>query len=85
MWLKQIWITGVYVAKAKSSGNKTDILSFEQTLARLSTLVEKLESGKLPLEESVAAFEEGVKLTRRCEALLDSAEQRLQVLGEEES
>jgi len=85
MWLKQIWITGVYVAKAKSSGNKTDILSFEQALARLSTLVEKLESGKLPLEESVAAFEEGVKLTRRCEALLDSAEQRLQVLGEEES
>jgi len=85
MWLKQIWITGVYVAKAKSSGNKTDILSFEQALARLSTLVEKLESGKLPLEESVAAFEEGVKLTRRCEALLGSAEQRLQVLGEEES
>jgi len=75
----------VYVTKAKTSGNKTDTLSFEQALARLNTLVEKLESGKLPLEESVAAFEEGVKLTRRCEALLDSAEQRLQVLGEEES
>jgi len=78
-------MTGAYVAESKTSGNKTDTLSFEQALARLTTLVEKLESGKLPLEESVAAFEEGVKLTRRCEALLDSAEQRLQVLGEEES
>jgi len=78
-------MTGAYVAEAKPSGNKTDTLSFEQALARLTTLVEKLESGKLPLEESVAAFEEGVKLTRRCEVLLDSAEQRLQVLGEEES
>ena len=73
------------MAESKSSGNKTDTLSFEQALARLTTLVEKLESGKLPLEESVAAFEDGVKLTRRCEALLDSAEQRLQVLDEEES
>ncbi|MDQ6957491.1 MAG: exodeoxyribonuclease VII small subunit [Mariprofundaceae bacterium] len=73
------------MAESKSSGKKTDTLSFEQALARLTTLVEKLESGKLPLEESVAAFEEGVKLTRRCETLLDSAEQRLQVLGEEES
>ncbi len=58
-------------------------LSFEQALARLTALVEKLESGRLSLEESVAAFEEGVKLTRRCEALLDHAEQRLQVLDED--
>jgi len=82
---EQILMIGVHVAELKSSGSKIDDLSFEQALVRLTTLVEKLESGKLPLEESVAAFEEGVKLTRRCEALLDSAEQRLQVLGEEES
>jgi len=62
------------------STKKTDELSFEQALTGLSELVEKLESGELPLEESVAAFEEGVKLSRRCEALLDSADQRLQVL-----
>ena len=73
------------MAESKSSGNKTEEMNFEQALAGLTTLVEKLESGELPLEESVAAFEEGVKLTRRCEALLDSAEQRLQVLDEEES
>lgn len=73
------------MAESKSSGGKTDVLSFEQALARLTALVEKLESGQLPLEESVAAFEEGVKLTRRCEALLDSADQRLQVLNKKEN
>ncbi|ATX80931.1 Exodeoxyribonuclease VII small subunit [Mariprofundus ferrinatatus] len=59
-------------------------LSFEQALEQMTRLVEKLESGELPLEESVAAFEKGVKLSRRCEALLDQAEQRLQVLGNSE-
>ena len=59
-------------------------LSFEQALEQMTRLVEKLETGELPLEESVAAFEQGVKLSRRCEALLDQAEQRLQVLGNSE-
>ncbi len=60
-------------------------LSFEQALAGLTELVEKLESGELPLEESVAAFEQGVKLSRRCEALLDQADQRLQLLDDDSS
>jgi exodeoxyribonuclease VII small subunit len=55
-------------------------LSFEQALDGLTTMVEKLESGKLSLEDSVKAFEEGVKLSRQCEKLLDDAEQRLQVV-----
>lgn len=59
-------------------------LNFEQALARLNELVGKLEAGELPLEESVAAFEAGVKLSRRCEALLDAAEQRLQVLSDDQ-
>lgn len=61
-----------------------DDMSFEEALEQLTRLVEKLESGQLPLEESVAAFEQGVQLTRRCEALLDEAEQRLQILGDKE-
>ncbi len=60
--------------------SKQEELSFEQALAGLTSMVEKLESGKLSLEESVKAFEEGVKLTRQCEKLLDDAEQRLNVL-----
>ncbi len=64
-----------------SSEPPIDKLSFEQALEHLTGLVERLESGELPLEESVAAFEQGVKLSRRCESLLDQAEQRLQVLN----
>lgn len=58
-------------------------LSFEDALNQLTRLVEKLESGQLSLEDSVAAFETGVKLSRRCETLLDSAEQRLQILNDD--
>jgi len=67
-----------------SSKNDVNEISFEQALNQLTGLVEKLESGELPLEESVASFEQGVKLSRRCEALLDQAEQRLQVLNNSE-
>ncbi|MDQ6997444.1 exodeoxyribonuclease VII small subunit [Mariprofundus sp. EBB-1] len=63
-----------------SNKSKDTELSFEQALDGLTALVDKLESGELPLEESVAAFEQGVKLSRRCESLLDQAEQRLQIL-----
>jgi len=69
---------------AMNKHQNIDAMTFEEALNQLTTLVEKLESGQLPLEESVAAFEEGVKLTRRCEALLDQAEQRLQVLGNQD-
>jgi exodeoxyribonuclease VII small subunit len=55
-------------------------VSFEQALDGLTKMVDKLESGQLSLEESVAAFEEGVKLSRACESLLDEAEQRLNIL-----
>ncbi len=58
-------------------------LSFEQALEQLQALVQKLESGQLPLEESVAAFELGVRLSRHCEALLDAADRRLQMLDDD--
>jgi len=72
------------VGKDIDQASGVDKLDFEQALNRLNELVNSLETGELPLEESVAAFEAGVKLSRRCEALLDTAEQRLQVLGDEE-
>jgi exodeoxyribonuclease VII small subunit len=74
------------VTEPKQAAAPTDdainALSFEQALDQLTQLVERLESGQLSLEDSVAAFETGVKLSRRCEALLDSAEQRLQILND---
>lgn len=55
---------------------------FEQTLSELEHLVERMESGDLSLEESLKAFEQGVKLTRECQARLSQAEQKVQELIE---
>lgn len=54
--------------------------AFEDILARLGTVVERLESGELPLEESLALFEEGVRLSRLGGARLDEAERRVERL-----
>jgi len=70
---------------AKTSPSDIAHLSFEDALKRLTELVEQLESGQMQLEESVAAFEEGVKLSRRCEALLDGAEKKLQTLNDQDN
>jgi exodeoxyribonuclease VII small subunit len=54
--------------------------SFEQSLKRLSEIVEKLESGELGLEDSLRLFEEGVKLARQAQTRLDGAEKRVEEL-----
>ncbi|HEY8123436.1 MAG TPA: exodeoxyribonuclease VII small subunit [Myxococcota bacterium] len=58
-------------------------LSFESAMERLEGIVDRLESGELPLEEALAAFEEGVALSRRCAGELDAAERRIEVLVEQ--
>jgi len=57
--------------------------SFEQSLNELQVLVERLESGDLSLEESLATFEQGIGLTRDCQSALQDAEQRVQTLLEQ--
>jgi exodeoxyribonuclease VII small subunit len=52
-------------------------LSFERALEELETIVKRLEDGKVPLEESVAIYERGEQLKRRCEELLRQAEARV--------
>ena len=54
--------------------------SFEDALTELESLVATLEQGELTLEQSLAAFERGVKLSRTCQKALDSAEQRVRIL-----
>ncbi len=56
------------------------ITNLEKALADLEDLVEELESGDLPLEKAMKKFEEGIKLTRSCQAALKDAEQKVQVL-----
>jgi exodeoxyribonuclease VII small subunit len=53
---------------------------FEKSLAELESLVEKLEGGDLSLEDSLKAFERGVKLTRECQSALASAETKVEIL-----
>lgn len=54
--------------------------NFEEALANLETLVDAMEQGELSLEESLKAFEQGIKLTRECQAALEQAEQKVQLL-----
>lgn len=56
-------------------------LTFEQALARLEEIVRSLENGQTKLEDSLALFEEGVRLVRLCNERLDSAEQKIKVLS----
>ena len=55
-------------------------LSFEAAYAELETIIEQLESGELPLDDSVTLFERGRKLSDHCQILLDKAELRVNKL-----
>lgn len=57
--------------------------SIEENLISLDKLVKQMESGELTLEESLQAFEEGVKLVKESEKLLSNAEAKLKVLLED--
>ncbi len=55
-------------------------VTFEQTLVDLEQIVQRLESGNLPLEQALTAFEQGIKLARSGQQTLKLAEQRVQIL-----
>ncbi|KZZ41569.1 MAG: exodeoxyribonuclease VII small subunit [Saccharospirillaceae bacterium] len=60
-----------------------DNFEFETALQQLEQLVKSMESGELSLQDSLQAFEQGVRLTRQCQQALSSAEQRVQILMEQ--
>ncbi len=60
-------------------------LKFEDCLARLEQIVGALETGNLPLEESLKVFEEGITLARHCSRYLDDAERRIELLVKDEN
>lgn len=60
----------------KSSQNN----NLEQSLERLETLVDKLEKGDLSLEESLSIYEEGVKLSKRCQDMLTNIEKSIETI-----
>ena len=62
---------------------KKTTFNFENAIEQLEELVGALEEGDLSLEESLKAFENGIKLTRECQVALEKAEQRIQILTQE--
>lgn len=55
-------------------------VNLEKALSDLENLVDELESGDLPLEKAMKKFEEGIKLTRNCQAALKDAEHKVEIL-----
>lgn len=69
-------------APLSASALPEDSARFEQSLTELEALVERLEHGDLPLEESLVTFERGIHLSRSCQRTLAAAEQRVRLLFE---
>lgn len=63
---------------------KNHAINFEETLAELEALVEKMEDGELSLEESLQHFERGIALAGACREALAKAEQKVRILLEKE-
>lgn len=54
--------------------------NFEETIKKLETIASELEKGDLNLDESVTKFEEGMKLSKTCNDILENAEKRISIL-----
>ena len=68
----------------KTSPSKKKGVDFEQSLATLESLVNRMEQGDMTLEESLQAFETGIALTRECQTRLAAAEQQVSKLIEQQ-
>ena len=63
------------------ASEKKTKMSFEDSMLRLEEIVRLLEKGDAPLEDSIKLFEEGTKLAKRCDDLLNEAEKKVVVLS----
>ena len=62
------------------AGKSQKTLTFEAALVELEQVVADMEGGKLPLEESLAAYQRGAELLRQCRSRLDDAQQQVRIL-----
>ena len=69
------------MAKKNSENDTEEVkIDFESALEELESLVSKMESGELSLDDSLKAFERGIELTRTCQSTLEAAELKIQTL-----
>ena len=64
-----------------SSKSKPPELNFEKAMDRLEAIVEQMETGKLPLEDLIVRYEEGMNLVKVCQERLTSAEQKIEIIA----
>ena len=64
--------------------NELEKLSFEQCIEMLTGIVDKIESGQVPLAESLEQYEKGMSLIKHCRGILLDAEKRIEEIGEDE-
>ncbi len=64
----------------KKENLESKSVKFEEALKRLEKIVEKLEAGDVPLEESLALYEEGITLFRQCSSKLEEAKKKVEIL-----
>ena len=60
-------------------------IKFEDAVKGLEDIVERLEKGDLPLDETLSKYEQGIKLYKQCIALLEDAEKKIQILVKDEN
>ncbi len=72
--------------KKKPTGQADDTgkLSYEQALAELESIIERIEKGEVGLEESLKQYTRGAALLKRCRGILDTAEQQIEQLTAED-
>ncbi len=70
------------MARKTPEKDASPVANFEHSLEELEQLVERMETGELSLEESLAAYERGVGLYRKCHTALEQAELRVRLLSD---
>ncbi|MEC9248902.1 MAG: exodeoxyribonuclease VII small subunit [Pseudomonadota bacterium] len=66
---------------SKTSGKNQS--NFDQSIKKLEEIIEKMENGELPLEQSIKLFEEGIELSKKCQIALKAAEGKIEKLMKE--
>ncbi|MCB5186341.1 exodeoxyribonuclease VII small subunit [Methylobacillus gramineus] len=69
-------------AKTEQQASMFDTLSFEEAMAELESIVGQIESGQLPLEQSLTAYKRGSELLQHCQKSLADVEQQVRILNE---
>ena len=69
----------------KKQNNAIDKLNFEQSIKELTGIVEKIEQGKIPLQDSLDEYEKGMALIKHCRRILQKTEERIEKISKKEN